>query len=152
MKRSYLVMALIIFSCAAKSQFNATQQANRNQNLQLVYAEPGHPAYKTQKALGWVCIGLGVGIFTGAVAHDLNNLFSTDQTSTGWYVVSGALIGTGVSLLIIGGKNKRRAKAMGFINMENGMVLNEDVFEHRLFPAVGLRFGLNAILISPRPH
>ena len=142
MKRFYLVMALIIFSCAAKAQFTATQQAGYNLPLKVAYADPGHPAYKTQKALGWVCIGLGLGIFTSAVAHDLNNLFSTEQSSTGWYVVSGALVGTGVSLVIIGSKNKRRAKAMGFIDMENGMVLHGPVIEQRLFPAAGLRFEL----------
>lgn len=118
MKRSCLVMALIILSCAAKAQFTATQPVNANYKLQkMIYADPGKaPAYKTQKAIGWVCIGLGAAIFTGAVVHDLNNLFSTEQTTTGWYVASGALVGTGVTLLIIGGKNKKRSKATAFIS------------------------------------
>jgi hypothetical protein len=47
---------------------------------------------KFQKTAAWLLLAGGTRVFLGAVAHDLNNLLTDANSSTGLYLLRGAMV------------------------------------------------------------
>jgi len=149
MKNTIIITMLLAFATVSFAQ-----QATPNSNWKD--SDLGKKS-KTQKTVGWILAGAGtVGLFI-TLAEDgkqgieggMTEFFSAGYVQpeyknyTGYYILSSAVIVSGVYLLFKGAKNKNKAKAATvFVDVEKAHVLQGTAFRDQMFPVVGLRIRL----------
>jgi hypothetical protein len=97
---------------------------------------------KNQKTAAWILTAAGVVMASAALIHDLNNLFSYENSQTGLYIGGLVSVGAGVILFSAAAKNKRKATSTSAsIKKEQLPGQRIGVYDHS-FPALELRIPL----------
>lgn len=102
---------------------------------------------KHQKTAAWVFTAVGgtvllttllVDAFTVAVTLGQGEATGTTLP----YVVGGAMVGAGIVFFVASGRNKQKAKASVFINMQKAPVAQKQIFTNQSYPAIGIKISL----------
>lgn len=112
---------------------------------------------KHQKTAAWILTGAGTMGLIGTAVADMSQvtggIFVTIVTVgtvepdyksyAGYYLVSAACLGAGITYFIVAGKNKRKAKALSaYIKMESATALHSAGFSRRSYPSVAVKIRL----------
>jgi len=102
---------------------------------------------KHQKTAAWVFTAVGgtvllttllVDAFTVAVS--LGEGEATGTTLP--YAIGGAMVGTGIVFFVASGRNRQKAKASVFINMEKAPLVQKQLVRNQSYPSAGIRISL----------
>ncbi len=101
---------------------------------------------KKQKTAAWIFTGTGSAVLLVTLITDAFTTAITgfQERASGIaipYAIGGAFVATGVVFFVASGKNKKKAKASVFINMEKAPALQQTVISNQPFPVIGLQIS-----------
>jgi hypothetical protein len=151
MKKPTILIVLIAF---AFTLFGQQRDVQRLPSTQIDYLKKS----KKEKTWAWILTSVGTaGLLVTLVADagqatagGLTTVFSLGTVEPTYksynvpYLLSGAAVVGGITLFVMAGKNKRKARAASvLINMEKAPVARQQpLVRSQLFPAVGLKLSL----------
>ena len=146
MNKAIIILIFLAFSTASFSQqLSKPPTYTKEEYLQKS---------KKQQKIAWILLGAGAALTITAFVipegdeTDFNPVtWSYDHKNDGikgGLIVAGVLaMGTSIPFFIASGRNKKRANALSaFLQMERATVLDENAFNNKSFPALGLRISL----------
>ena len=144
----------IVFIALAFTLFGQQREVQKLPPPQIDYLKKS----KTEKTWAWILTSVGTaGLLVTLVADAgqatagaVTTVFSggtvepTYTSLTVPYLLSGAAVASGITLFVLAGKNKRKARAASvLINMEKGPIARQQpLLRSQLFPAVWLKLSL----------
>ena len=97
---------------------------------------------RNQKVAAWVLTAGAGAVFLGAASRDLNQLLDEKKSSTGLYILSGAMLAGGITLFIASSKNKRKGiTTSAGIETEKLPALTANGKSGQSYPAVAMRIN-----------
>jgi hypothetical protein len=135
MKQLAIVSIIILIAIHCFSQQTETSVTSRNSEF--------IQKSKRQTIAGILFAAVGTGMFLGGMSHDLNNLFTDNATSTGFYVLSATLMATGITFFVLAKQNRKRARiATAFFKMEKSQYQQSASIRSVRYPSAGVRFSV----------
>jgi len=146
--------ALIVFIALAFKLFGQQRDVQKLPSTQIDYLKKS----KKEKTWAWILTSVGTaGLLVTLVAdagQATGDAFATvvsggtvEPTYTSYsvpYLLSGAAVASGVTLFVLAGKDRRKARAASvLINMEKtGVARQQLMVRNQMFPAVGVKLSL----------
>lgn len=139
MKKIIILALLLSFTAVSFSQ----QVAPKQHWTETDYYKKS----KKQKTAAWIFTGVGSAVLlTTLIADAFTSSISGFQESASGiaipYLIGGAFVATGIVFFVAASKNKKKAKAFVFMNVEKASTLQQTVFRNKSFPAAGVRISL----------
>ena len=94
---------------------------------------------KNQKTVASILTGASIIIALGAMAHDVNNMFTDEPTSKNWYITSELMLATGITLFITSAVNRKKARTVALaMNIQKMPTLKYAIVTNHPLPSLGL--------------
>jgi len=137
MKKLLMILSLAVLAetaCAQKISDSAILKMT-NQELGLHLREKS----KNQKTVASILTGASIIIALGAMAHDVNNMFTDEPTSKNWYITSELMLATGITLFITSAVNRKKARTVALaMNIQKMPTLKYAIVTNHPLPSLGL--------------